>query len=284
FFAQYVQQEPGVSLSFGIGKICGNPLQLHESYKQAQNALADEFFTGRKSINFYDMTSQRGEGRKKVISAKKIWPAYTGADKIKMIAELDNYLQQLKTLNRKEEIISAAMELLFQIKRLEEEAGMNAQLPDIPSESLLSIRYFSDLREFLLELFTARFDAFSDLNKKEYSPMIRQVIRYINKNFTKDISLQHLADIARANPSYLSRTFKLQTGENVLEYITKLRINKAKELLREGRLRPNEVALSVGYLNERYFSSLFKNETGCTPSEYRRNTDSQSWHLQESKK
>jgi two-component system response regulator YesN len=67
----------------------------------------------------------------------------------------------------------------------------------------------------------------------------------------------------------VSSLYKAATGQNVNEYLTALRIEKAKELLLDGHKKTHEVALSVGYRDASYFSALFKKRVGRSPSAYR---------------
>lgn len=71
------------------------------------------------------------------------------------------------------------------------------------------------------------------------------------------------------NASYLSRVFKQETGENFVSFLTRLRMEKAKSLLRDRNIKVYEVAERVGYPNTAYFSKLFKKLSGMSPEEYR---------------
>ena len=68
---------------------------------------------------------------------------------------------------------------------------------------------------------------------------------------------------------YFSKLFKNETGTNFIEYLTNLRISKAKDLLDENRLSVKEIGITVGYPDPNYFSRIFKKNVGQTPSEYK---------------
>ncbi|RUS46047.1 response regulator [Cohnella sp. AR92] len=87
--------------------------------------------------------------------------------------------------------------------------------------------------------------------------------------YADDISLQSVADQINVNSSYLSRVFKQETGENFVNCLTRIRIEKAQSLLKDKGIRIYEVASQVGYPNTPYFSKLFKKMTGLSPEEYR---------------
>jgi Response regulator containing CheY-like receiver domain and AraC-type DNA-binding domain len=95
--------------------------------------------------------------------------------------------------------------------------------------------------------------------------------QYINENYSKDICLNDIADYVYLSPLYLSRLFKQQTGENFIDYLIRVRMEKSMELLRSSKYKVYEVGSLAGYKSIRHFSRLFKQYTGFTPAEYRQN-------------
>jgi AraC-like DNA-binding protein len=98
--------------------------------------------------------------------------------------------------------------------------------------------------------------------------MIEQVMIFLQENYMKDISLDQCADQIGTNPFFLSKTFKQVTGKNFIDYLTELRMDKARELLRDSELRIHDVAYQVGYQHS-YFNRIFKKLEGMTPTRYR---------------
>ncbi|MDQ6422983.1 response regulator [Paenibacillus sp. LHD-117] len=101
------------------------------------------------------------------------------------------------------------------------------------------------------------------------SHTIAKVQRYIDEHYAQDISLTTLSNVFFIHPIYLSRLFKEKTGKNYLDYVTEVRIMRAKELLKNPALKVYEICQMVGYDSPRYFSKLFKSLTGMTPKEYK---------------
>jgi two-component system response regulator YesN len=99
--------------------------------------------------------------------------------------------------------------------------------------------------------------------------MINKLNRYIVEHLDKDLSLAFLADVVYLNPSYLSNLYKTSTGRNISDYITELRVERAKTLLVESQAKVQEVALAVGFETAGYFSRFFKKHAGVTPQEFR---------------
>jgi two-component system response regulator YesN len=99
---------------------------------------------------------------------------------------------------------------------------------------------------------------------------IQKALQYIQSNFTQGVSLEEVATHAGVSKSYLSRIFPEYTGEHFSNYLQRLRIDRAKELLRFTDDCVYEIAAQVGFWNSRYFSTVFHEITGMTPADYRR--------------
>lgn len=94
-------------------------------------------------------------------------------------------------------------------------------------------------------------------------------LEYIKQNYDKEINISNIAEYLKVSESYLSHLFKEETNYTVLEYITLYRLSKACLLLKDPNIRIQEVASSVGYKDQRYFSNIFKKHLGVTPNYYK---------------
>ncbi|MBL8993276.1 MAG: AraC family transcriptional regulator [Spirochaetia bacterium] len=102
--------------------------------------------------------------------------------------------------------------------------------------------------------------------KKEY---VERVKDFMELHYGKKISIAQLADSVGLERSYLSTLFKKETGESLNDCLIRIRMEKAKELLRAGKLNVSEISFSVGYGDLFAFSKRFKKTTGKTPKEFR---------------
>ncbi|NQX67028.1 response regulator [Paenibacillus alba] len=103
----------------------------------------------------------------------------------------------------------------------------------------------------------------------EERQIIRRIKEIIALRLEQDISLQYLAEQVNLNHRYLSVLFKTETGENLSDYVTQCRIEKAKNLIKHTQLKIQDISRLVGYPNAKYFMSVFKQTVGSTPTEYR---------------
>ena len=115
---------------------------------------------------------------------------------------------------------------------------------------------------------------FRDRNGKGYGDTsIGRARAYLAQNFSDpNLMLQDAADEVHLSQSHFSTVFAQETGLTFTQYLTALRIGKAKELLETTEMRSSQIATEVGYNDPHYFSYLFKKNTGMTPGEYRKNS------------
>ncbi|MBR4529853.1 MAG: helix-turn-helix domain-containing protein [Lachnospiraceae bacterium] len=99
--------------------------------------------------------------------------------------------------------------------------------------------------------------------------VIESARSYMRENFDRDLSLDEVSSRADVSPYYFSRLFKEETGETFMEYLTALRVNRAKELLADPAMSVKDICTAVGYADPNYFSRIFKKAEGVTPTEYR---------------
>ncbi|WP_394927080.1 response regulator [uncultured Robinsoniella sp.] len=103
------------------------------------------------------------------------------------------------------------------------------------------------------------------------SSVIKIVKQYIEDNYNREeLTLQDVADYTYLSPQHLSRIFRKEMGITFIDYLTKVRIRKAIDLLFEDDLKMYEIAERVGYTTQHYFSNVFKKITGVSPAEYRK--------------
>lgn len=93
--------------------------------------------------------------------------------------------------------------------------------------------------------------------------------QYIDENYSKDVSLDDISRQMNLSPYYFSKLFKEKTGENFVEFLTRVRIDRAKEMLGSPDRSMKEICQEVGYSDPNYFSRIFKKVVGVPPTEYR---------------
>ncbi|MEK0316704.1 response regulator transcription factor [Cohnella sp. 56] len=124
------------------------------------------------------------------------------------------------------------------------------------------IRYLAKIGESLAEYNGRK-------QTERANDLIGTLHRYIHEFIGEELSLTRLSEIVHLSSFYLSRMYKQTTGQGLLEYITEVRIQRAKLLLKSTDLKIHEIASQIGFDSPAYFTRLFKRETSTTPQEYR---------------
>lgn len=104
-------------------------------------------------------------------------------------------------------------------------------------------------------------------NDRRKQDLVNHAVYYLETHHEEDITLDSLAETLLVSPTYLSKTFKERMGVSPINYLIQIRLNRAKELLKDKDLTVKEVAHSVGYDDAYYFSKLFKKYNGKAPSQ-----------------
>lgn len=103
-----------------------------------------------------------------------------------------------------------------------------------------------------------------------YSPPVAKVMQWLEEHLDENISVSDLADVAGFSPSYFRRWFHREVGSSPRDYVTHLRVERAKRLLDTTDRSITQIAMDLGYSTSAYFTAVFHGETGATPSDFRR--------------
>lgn len=186
---------------------------------------------------------------------------------------IDSFIRVLATQSGNEKLVTeGGLQVLGSIQHTMLETGVHphqlfagqnlfAQLSQLREPEQI-VRF---LQQRVIRPYTLRLNEHQNQHSKQ---LVEQVTRHIESRFTQDISLEECADAFGVTPYTLSRAFKQIHGMNYIDYLIRLRINRAKELLDTTHLRINEIAEQVGY-QPSYFIRLFKKMEELTPGQYR---------------
>ena len=166
---------------------------------------------------------------------------------------MDTYFAAVKMLD---ELGIASGELLTR-------CGDFQKMPEIFTSPEASRNYLQKVLETAIELKEGQ-------ARKKYSSLLKNARIYIEEHYEdEEISLNRVAASVNLSPNHFSTIFSQETGRTFIEYLTWVRMEKAKTLLRSTAMRTAEIAFAVGYRDAHYFSYLFKKTQECTPREFR---------------
>ena len=168
-------------------------------------------------------------------------------------------------------IKNAIFELLVNVRNITTEIDCNYQNDEF--SSAFSVLSAADNLETVLEFAGKRCEECAtdvmQFSSTKDNPIVKKAEAYIEQRMSEDLSLEDVAEAINVSSFYLSRLFKEVKGENYINYLTDLRMKKARELLKNPRISIKEISSEVGFNDQNYFSRIFKNKFGMTPTEFR---------------
>ncbi|WNR46154.1 response regulator transcription factor [Paenibacillus roseipurpureus] len=275
-----IRQYVKVSASIGIGSSVSSVLQLSYSYQEAKEALQHTFFTGTESVvTIGDIEHNNTESKlhlqlyeleKQLIQQLKL------GDSQGVTVLLNKLFDEVILPNsaQVEQVYFHAAELVFQLARPlhETEESFESILGKSSIEIIQIIQNTKDigsLRSFMTSMIEDIARYMQNKHNSKSQKVISRIKQYIDQNYMNNITIQLLAEEVFLSPTYMCQIFKQETGETIIEYLTKVRIDKAKELLKSPDLKIFVIAEMVGFENATYFTSVFKKITGLIPGKYR---------------
>lgn len=172
-----------------------------------------------------------------------------------------------------EVIRSRVLELVVLLSRAAIKGGADAQqifgLNYTYLGRINSFRNIEELTYWLSGIMTRFTDQVFNLTDVKHVDVIYRAVDYIRKNFDKRITLEETASHVYLSPSYFSRVFKEETGDNFNVYVNKVRIEAAKKMLLNEKIPMIDISSMAGFEGQSYFSKVFKKMTGVTPGKFR---------------
>ncbi|MHC1750201.1 MAG: response regulator [Cellulosilyticaceae bacterium] len=127
-----------------------------------------------------------------------------------------------------------------------------------------------EIKEVMSKLVYTICNYVSQVKDVHYRKEVQDIIDYIQNNINKRITLASIAEEVNMNESYISRLFKNETGNNIVNYINMIKMERAKELLKNPDNMIKDVANSLGFEEQSYFNKMFKKYFGITPNDYKK--------------
>lgn len=277
---QLVESCFGFTVSIGISTKGEGIEALHEKLQECKNALSYRFYMGNSSIILYRDLNSFYQGQNQVefegLDKELCNVIKTGNDEdIKQVLTRIGE-KVIKTNLEPESIKTFYWNLIYEINMIRISIK-NLEVQEQEFSHDISSLYrmidhasqVQELQELLEEVAVSVGHRINRYNKKNINQILQNAIRYIEENYTMSITLNELAEHTYVSTYYLSRMFKKELGKNFVEYLNEIRIEKAKELLKDNKYKTYEVAELVGIQDPHYFSKIFKKYVNMTPTEYK---------------
>lgn len=264
-------------VTIGVGNHFNSTLDIPKSYMEASTALDYKFIKGINKVIFFN----------EVIPKEKelsLYPQKT-LDELKIairqgnVEQIEKVLYDVRHYIKENNVpIFMARGLCFDIINIVVNSvdTINKELvickKDYPDVfSFMKLETVDELTDIIKKVCIDICNSVKETKENTNSNLITNMIAYINDNYSScEFSIQEMADYFNISFPNLSQYFKENTGQTILDYVTYLKIEKAKELLTSSNIPLKDIAVDVGYYNVSSFIRRFKQVTGITPGEYRK--------------
>lgn len=266
-----MRKKTDISFRIGMGGV-KELRELRESYSEALNALI--VTTG--SVAHVDDLPIRCdyEGDYPITLEKELFAAVEDGEINKALATARSFFDwmvETKSDNDMDIRLKILEFALWAEHMAYEKGGMTYRFDTRTNylPELMEMTDYSQMKSWFLDKISASCQNILSKRAERSGRIIEASKEYIKNNYSKDISLDDVSRVVNISPYYFSKIFKDGTGENFIEYLTNMRIDKAKELLSTTDYSMKEICTMVGYSEPNYFSRSFKKNVGVTPTEYK---------------
>lgn len=271
----------------GIGQPVARLRELEESFREAERALAARFTMElNRIISVEDIRMAQNVDTlddKEITSFGEIEKTRTMLEKFlnngaedEIDEFVDVYINELpeenlkSVLMRQYIIMDAYIVMMSFCEKIEGiEGEMQAQSEELKN-SMKTIQTLEEIKNYIRMLLKKIIGVRDTISGRRYSDIIEIAKDQIRKTYMSDeISLNTIAAEVGMSPSYFSSIFSKEMGKTFVEYLTEIRMDRAKELLMCSSMKTSEIGYEVGYKDPHYFSYIFKKTQNCTPKEFR---------------
>lgn len=272
-----VNRETDYTVTVGIGNYYEDARNLHISYQESERAQKYQFFSASDSIihigdiNYYK-TPTYYEFK---VQIQEMVNKFSLGD-ISAVCKIWETINQSVAAHRNfqpEEFRLQVLDLLFSLSKSSIQNGANPKYV-LPiqikyAKELDHLKSLAEIDKWMKEIIQELFNYVNQGHNEQILKSVQHVLQYLEEHFHEDIGLEVVSEKVKLSPNYLSAIFKQTTGSSFIDYVTDLRMKKAKEKLSDLNLSVYEIAELIGYNSSQYFSRVFKNNIGMTPSAYR---------------
>ncbi|ALP35907.1 AraC family transcriptional regulator [Paenibacillus sp. IHB B 3084] len=270
---QAVQERLNRTVSIGISRPVGRMEQLPEAYEEAVRAAEHRGWVGYSQIIPYE-SIQTAELNSSHLLEKEllmITEIRAGNDAA-VHAILQEWSGQLAGLPVKQVKMIVTQLVLFVMRIVQSDAsvGQTSMQEQDPLLELSRLRHGPEMIDYVSRYFVRVGRHVRESREKGIPRKFQRAKEWIREHLQEDGGLNRLAEYMNMSPKYLSARFKQVTGESFADYQTRVRFERARELLLDPNRKVAEVAELVGFADTNYFSIAFKRHTGLTPTEFRK--------------
>lgn len=262
---------------FGISRKKEETAGLPEAFTEARAALEGCYYDSASPIVFYrsQETRPRSHSHKEfnINFLKKSMSEAVQENESQDLREIFSQLSQLFRQYKpdKTQAVSACINIYSYLHDLLHNENSGDTIFPYSSDIANQLSCLGNLEDILswLDSFCEKICAMlTERKEKRSDKFVYMAKRYIHEHYREKLTLSEISDYLKISPGYLSYSFSRQTNQTVSDYIAKVKIEHAKELIDSGQYLIYEIADQLGFENAYYFSKVFKKVTGMAPKNY----------------
>ncbi|WP_053361492.1 response regulator [Bacillus sp. FJAT-27251] len=264
----FQKRHPACSLLAGAGTSVENINQFTVSYEKAIHALESVYANPTANyMAYYTELKQKQTKLLLIEKEKALLTAIKNGDRQESARLFDSYLQAIDECSHHQLLVTRVyLEDFFRLlTRQLYELGLNEDF----QYSFHLLETPLQVKEYAKVHLSSILERIAQWRSTDLNGLLLEAKDYMDRHYSKAISLEEVAEKAGVSSYYLSKLFKERFKITFIDYLTSLRIRKAKDYLLNPSLSLKEIAFDVGYKDPNYFSRVFKKETGLSPSEFR---------------
>lgn len=267
----------------GIGSTVPRIRSLKQSFREADRAFAARFVEETNQIisqkEFEKSQMEEGLKMQGVVqigkSREMLQKFLSNGTREEVKAFSDAYISRIEeenirsTMVRQYVVIDVCIVILSFCERISSANRLQEEAEEL-QKMMQKIHSLSEIKKYVVRLLNEAIELRDAESGRRYSDLIAAAKKEIENHYmTEEISLNTVAISVGMSPSYFSSIFSKEAGKTFVEYLTEVRIEKAKEFLMCSSMKTSEIGYEVGYKDPHYFSYIFKKVQGCSPKEYR---------------
>lgn len=259
----------------GISGIKVGVMNIANLYNECKIAISYNFHYGKcKVFDYEDIIADNEYPQVNLTQMQNdIRVLLATNDKVKIEHYIDKLFVNLVMTKNNAFLKSTSYGILMCLQMLMSEVNVKSSDLGVNSLNLVNeIENFTSIeaqKKGLCDYIFICSDKLHKLKNEKKAGIVDEIREYVSSHYIEDITVKEIANLFYYSPNYLNNLFKGKVGKSIPDYITEVRINKAKELLKESHMKIYEIIEAVGYKRASHFNNLFKRHTGQTPKEYR---------------
>lgn len=273
----FLQRLMNISISIGVGSTVSRLGELNQSCSHAEDALHQKLFLGKNQLILIDQLETPGDWDFRTVRRKcdKLPALLKASDEAVIAAYINELFEELtrnRTLTAKYcrmiclDLLLLASQFLLDIDLQNEELET---AEEAVRDHVMKLETVGEMKAALLDYLRLVCRYIGERKTNKSRNVIERIKNMIETRYHENLTISHIAKEVYLTTTYVCLIFKQETGMTLNDYLTRVRMETALDMLKDPANKLHDICYAIGYSEPSYFSKMFKKYTGLSPSEYR---------------